>query len=135
LNKKGFSLIEVVVALGIFAVVFAGTVTLVARVVSLELSARDRTTGIALAQGKMEETIANFDSSCPNGSIQTASNLPFTNNPKFRYTIINSNISYSSGVGPYISSPDFTEATVTVTWNNNLGSNSFSLKRILNKCQ
>lgn len=49
-KKKAFTLIEVVVALGILAAVFAGTVTMIVTVVRLALSARQKTEAVALAQ-------------------------------------------------------------------------------------
>jgi prepilin-type N-terminal cleavage/methylation domain-containing protein len=59
LFKKGFTLIEVVVALGILAAVFAGTVTLVVTVVKLALSSRIKTEAITLAQKGLAVQIQN----------------------------------------------------------------------------
>jgi prepilin-type N-terminal cleavage/methylation domain-containing protein len=138
LNKKGFSLIEVIVALGIFAVVFTGAVSLIGKIVSLEYSARDRTTGIALAQGKMEEVVADFQNRCPDGSILTAPLTDFPGNPRFQYTVsnnINPNYIAFAG-GPAISGANgYNEVTVAVSWRNRLGVQGFSLKRIISICQ
>lgn len=64
MNKRAFTLIETVVALGILAVVFSGVVTLVIQVVNLELGARRQTEAVALAQGVLAEKVALLCSGC-----------------------------------------------------------------------
>lgn len=138
LIKKGFTLVEVVVALGILAMVFAGTVTLIVKVSSLGLASRDRTTAVGLAQGKMDEVIANYQKTCAAGStINSISNTNF-NSPynRFAYNLVN-NINFSPyGTPPYqITDNDFQGVTITVSWQNMFGQNSYTLKRFVPKCQ
>lgn len=81
LIKKGQTLIEVVVALGILALVFTGTITLIVQVVNLELSAKNRTEAVTLAQRKLTEARIGIENGCSqtsylevgteNGSIVT----------------------------------------------------------------
>lgn len=136
-NKKGLTLIEVVVALGILTVVFAGVVTLIVQIVSLELSSRDRTQAIALAQGKLAEVTASLSNGCSNVSPVTNSTpINFGEpNARFSYTVSeNTNISY--GTAPYlIQSPDYSEITVNVFWNDRISSgNNVKLSQVVLKC-
>lgn len=57
---SGFTIVELVVAMGIFIAVFAGTVTLIVQVVNLALSARQKTEVVAIAQRGLSEKIASF---------------------------------------------------------------------------
>lgn len=68
--KKGQTLVEVIVALGILAFVFAGTVTLIVQVVNLELAARNRTEAVALAQKYMALNIQSMGNGCTNLGVE-----------------------------------------------------------------
>jgi type II secretory pathway pseudopilin PulG len=58
-NKKGESLVEVVVSLGIIIFLFSAVVSLLIVSVNLNLGARQRTEAIALAQRNMNDYIVN----------------------------------------------------------------------------
>jgi len=135
--KKGLTLIEVVVALGILAIVFAGVVTLIVQIVSLELSSRDRTQGIALAQGKLSEVTASISNGCSNVSpVTNAAPILFdVPNSRFSYVVAeNTGINY--GAAPYIiASPDYSEITVSVFWDDRVSeNNSIKLTQVVKKC-
>lgn len=57
-SKKGESLVEVVVALGIFSFVFFGVVNIVAGSITLNMSARQRTEAVAMVQKNLNEYLA-----------------------------------------------------------------------------
>lgn len=63
-KKRGQSLVEVLVAVSIITLVFAGTATLIVQVVNLELSARSRTEAVALGQKYLSESLINIQESC-----------------------------------------------------------------------
>jgi type II secretory pathway pseudopilin PulG len=65
-NKKGQTLVETVVALGILAIVLTGTISLVVNIVSLVLSSRNKTEAMALAEKGLAEAVAGVE----NGSIK-----------------------------------------------------------------
>ncbi|MDD3481153.1 MAG: prepilin-type N-terminal cleavage/methylation domain-containing protein [Patescibacteria group bacterium] len=71
-TKRGISLVEVVVALGIIAIVFSGVITLIISAVNLELSARTRTEAIARNQKNLAEVVQLLESGC----AKDANNLP-----------------------------------------------------------
>lgn len=60
-NKKGESLVEVLVALSIFMLVFAGVVTMITGSVTLNLSARQRTETVAMVQKNLNLYLASTD--------------------------------------------------------------------------
>ena len=66
-SKKGESLVEVVVSLGIMAMVFAGVVNIVVAAVTLNLSSRQRLEVIATVQKNLNEWLAadSLNNSCP----------------------------------------------------------------------
>lgn len=130
-NKRGQTLVEVVVALGILAMVFAGVVTLIVRVVDLELMARDRTVAVSLAQKKLAETVGNLGDGCnvsdytiPNGSIVEGSKT-------FNYSgAINNSFDYSNE----LNNKNFVEITIKVDWQEKSGSVSkYELKQVVRK--
>lgn len=57
-RKKGESLVEVVVALGIIAFVFMGVVNIIASSITLNVSARQRTEAVAMVQKNLNEYLA-----------------------------------------------------------------------------
>jgi type II secretory pathway pseudopilin PulG len=63
-NKKGQTLVEVVVALGIVFIVFASMTTLVISSIRLVVKSRDKTEAIYLAQREITEFQDGFTRSC-----------------------------------------------------------------------
>jgi len=57
-SKKGESLVEVIVALGIFAFIFMGVINMIASSITLNLSSRQRTEAISKTQKNLNEYLA-----------------------------------------------------------------------------
>lgn len=57
-KRKGESLVEVIVALGIFAFIFMGVVNIIASSITLNLSSRQRTEAVSKTQKKLNEYLA-----------------------------------------------------------------------------
>jgi len=57
-SKKGESLVEVIIALGIFAFIFVGVVNVIANSITLNLSSRQRTEAVSKTQKKLNEYLA-----------------------------------------------------------------------------
>jgi prepilin-type N-terminal cleavage/methylation domain-containing protein len=118
LNKKGFSLIEVIVALGIVTMVFAGTITLIVQVVNLQLQARNRTEAVAIAQRQMANAMVNIGGGCAYTEyVRENQSVPGT---IYRYDIFaNKNgevFSYSGSGGNTIDESNFMQIRVVVRW-------------------
>lgn len=64
-KKRGFGLVEVMVALSILAMVFSAVVTLIVNVVNLNLVSRQRTEAIAFAQDGLALGVAEISNGCP----------------------------------------------------------------------
>lgn len=62
-KKRGESLVEVIVALGILAFVFMGVVNVIASSITLNMSSRQRTEAIAMVQKNLSEYLAKNASS------------------------------------------------------------------------
>lgn len=129
LNKKGFTLVEVVVALGILAIVFTGTVTLVVNVFNLELSSRSLTEAVAIAQGKMAETVASLDGGCfINTPISMTEPVPIDD----KYTYLISNEAFDYSVTDGFTSENFLKIKVTVSWEDKgIGERTYELEQIV----
>lgn len=128
MTRKGQSLVEVVVALGIVSIVFSGTVTLIVQTVNLELSARDRTEAINYAQKILNEKVVEIEGGC-NLEYTTGevSGPPFG---KYNSTInVNNNFtSYGNG----LDSANFIEITSRVTWKpKGLPDDKYEVKQIV----
>lgn len=125
-SKKGFTLVEVVVALGILTIVLAATVTLIIGVVNLALVARDKTEATALVQKGLSETISRIqkcDSSLTtqNYSINGKSIYIYINkakDPSGNYAVADENFKFDSTgtLGGTINSAGFYKVTAVVTW-------------------
>lgn len=76
-SRRGESLVEVVVALGIIMFIFAGAVNIIANAITLNASARTRTEAVAKVQKNLNEYLASLDSSgqC---SVTPYASLPTT---------------------------------------------------------
>lgn len=111
LKCRGFSLIEVVLALGILVMVFSITSTLIIQVVNTAISARERTKAILLAQEEMAKQVAQIEGEC---NLPEATNQPITGTKNdFSFTIShNKEIDYGQGLGR----EDFMEVSITVNW-------------------
>jgi type II secretory pathway pseudopilin PulG len=133
LNKKGQSLVEVVVALGILAMVFAGVVTLIVEVVNLELSARNKTVAVALAQQKLAHTVVGINSGCGSTTPSTQNGTEIKGGVSFEYTAETApSPSYNETLGLF--GDNFTEVTITIAWENrNSSDNEYVLKQIVKK--
>lgn len=79
ISRKGESLVEVVVALSIFAFIFMGVVNIIAYSVTLNLSSRQRTEVVAMVQKNLNEYLALYTNTgaCTVGdrTVGTVSNL------------------------------------------------------------
>lgn len=134
LNKKGQSLIEVVVALGILTIVFTGVLTLISQVVGLELAARNNTHAVALAQRKLATVITEIGDGCNIGSLSSPAGTETIGAVDFEYQIdINNNntgFNYTSG----LDDSNFTQIVVTISWaDRSFSDNSYNLKQIIKK--
>lgn len=130
LSKKGQSLVEVIVALGILAVVFAGVISLIVRVVDLELMARDRTIAVSYAQQVLAETIGKMGNGCSETADDTFTGSRTEGN-EFSYTgTIKDSPDYSNG----LDQKSFKEVTITVKWKDKSGlTNTYELKQAVKK--
>lgn len=117
MNKRGMTLIEVVVATGILLMVFAGTTTLVVNVVQLSVNSRLRTIAVAYAQKAMTKCIGDYNSdpslnSCvvptlPSEIQSAGATIEKTWSPAY----LNNR---TTDVG--LSNANFVRITVTVSW-------------------
>lgn len=116
-NKKGLSLIEVVVSLSILAIVFVGTITLIVNVVNLVLITRDKTEATALMQKGLTKGIDRAKDSC-RGSVDYDETLEEING-KYTITVTNSDdfepINSTAGDGS-ISKDNFVSVKSKVEW-------------------
>lgn len=114
-RKRGQSLVEVLVAVGIITLVFAGTATLIVQVVNLELSARSRTEAVALGQKYLSESVMNIQENC-------ATNLNMDPIPPVgKYTITKSCTALSDNLAEDVSATNCTDnnfmrMNIDVTW-------------------
>lgn len=130
-TKKAFTLIEVVVALGILAIVFSGTVTLVVNVVNLQLSSRNRNEAVAKAQKVMSESVALISCGCSTdlskiseGEKDTDTSLPYTLN-------VTENYNYNGSLSP-ADAAHFAKISILVTWEDKgLGEMNYPLEQIV----
>lgn len=121
-TKRGFTLVEVVVALGILALVFSGVVTLVVQVVNLELGARRQTEAVALAQGKMAEQVALICDDC--SETVTPEDIIDQEDNGYIYDIYFDD-------GPYT---NFVTIKVVVTWTDKgIGDRDYSITQAVRK--
>lgn len=125
-TKKGFTLVEVIVALGILAVVFVGTVTLIVNVVNLELSSRNLTEAVAIAQGKLAEAIVPINGGCTASTPTDV--LPTPAGEKYTYEI-NFEDNYNFG-----GLSNFIKVEVKVNWKDKgLGQREYKIDQIVRK--
>jgi prepilin-type N-terminal cleavage/methylation domain-containing protein len=109
-NDKGYSLIEVFIAMGILSIVLLGMAGLINITVAINRNSAEKTVAISMAQDKMEETIAK-------GYL----NLPATNQTVTEdYGAMANYLSYERITDIKINKPDtdIKLITVDVYWNN-----------------
>jgi prepilin-type N-terminal cleavage/methylation domain-containing protein len=109
-NDKGYSLIEVFIAMGILSIVLLGMAGLINITVAINRNSAEKTVAISLAQDKMEETIAK-------GYL----NLPATNQTVTEgYGAMANYLSYERITDIKINKPDMDIKLITVDvyWNN-----------------
>lgn len=138
LNRvKGQSLIEVVVALGILAAVFATAATLIVTIVDLNVSARSRTEVVALAQKVLSENVKDAMTYCSTNVASKPKNCTLMpGRPDYCVTVDVRKGRYSTGSSPYVfvidpSREDFARITVTVDWKDKTVSNSYEVSQIV----
>ena len=139
MNKKGQTLVEVVVALGILTVVFAAVITLISQVVHFELSSRNTTIATNIAQKKLAEAVSEIGDGCISESAPLEDSLgsQIIGGIKFSYETNNSNTfdykeNNTSSVG--FDNSSFMEIVVKVTWEEkNLGIRDIILKQVVKK--
>jgi prepilin-type N-terminal cleavage/methylation domain-containing protein len=108
--KKGFTLIEVVVALGILTTVLTGTITLVSKVVDLQIAARSRSEATAIAQGEMSKRLTLAQQGCTT-DFSTVDGSGAIG--RFTYLVTH----YSATNFNNVSDADFVTINVRLTWN------------------
>jgi len=124
-NQKGFTLVEVMIALVILSVGILAMAEM--QIVAIKANARSKniTSAIILTEGKLEELkAAGFsDPSFSNGTISEG-NIDETgaSGGKFdRVTIIED----------YDSSDDMKKVTVTISWTDSMGSSNITMENVL----
>lgn len=135
LNKKGQTLVEVVVALAIIALVFAGTVTLIANLSNLILSSRNKTEAIALAQGGMATLIEMSRANCSaelsiydGGHILNG--IEYIIEGRSEYYIVDVNNEFVSTTD--LSSAEYVRFNLKVEWEDkSIGSNEYKYSEII----
>ncbi len=121
-NKKGQSLVEVMVAMFVLMIVFVTSVTLIVQSLNLVMMSRSRTEVAAIAQRAMTELVLQIKSSCPAFS-GTLSPLTFEApaNKVGNYTVVKAATLVTqanlptSAIYTFQTSGTY-EVTVTLTW-------------------
>jgi prepilin-type N-terminal cleavage/methylation domain-containing protein len=109
-GKNGFTLIELVVAMGILTMVFAGTVTLIIAVVNLAMSTRTKTEVVALTQKELTNTIVSYRQTptqpigCASISVQSLNIQKCIDSPPL------------SDLGDGFDSMGYVKITINTTW-------------------
>lgn len=139
LNKKGQSLIEVVVALAILVTVFAGTITLIITIVDLNVAARQRTEAVAWAQKYLSEAVKKVEDGC----VKKAASLVDPDGPPDPHpnyditygTVLGSYTGAGTEVSPYgfsYSGADYIRIYVKVIWKDKVGNtNEYTVVQIV----
>jgi prepilin-type N-terminal cleavage/methylation domain-containing protein len=124
-NKKGFTLIEVVVALGILTIVLSATVTLIIQVVNLAMITRDKTEATALVQKGLSEKISDIKKCggtlTDSSSVVNGKNLYVyidkEKDASGNYTVVDNDVNILGTRGSSITSANFYKIIAVVKWN------------------
>lgn len=137
LNKKrnnGLTLVEVVVACGILAMVLAGTITLILTVVNLSLSARQKTEAVTMAQKVLTDCVVAYRAEP--GTFDTVAGQTC---PASVTLSPGSDLTGASGTIQDVSVPNstvnFAQVTATITWQirGDPNPSTYSLTQIIRK--
>lgn len=133
-NKKGFTLIEVVVALGILAMALAGAVTLITVALRLSVESRNVTQATALMQKGIADGSVAVESCCTTAPTLTPPGktsdyavatggfqyTPTVGNTKYTlFVSFDQNFADQTSGTEKISKDKFTKVTSKVTWDTN----------------
>lgn len=122
-NKRGFTLIEVIVSLGILTMVFASVITLISAVMGLAVLTRDNTIAASLAQKHLSEAVSTIKKG---GDPTFAKGHFWRDNEGFDYSI-----DISTAPKAPINSAKFKVANVTIYWSEKNSLKSFSVKQVV----
>lgn len=140
LNKskkiKGLTLVEVVVALSIFAIVFSGTATLIISVVNLAMISKERTEAISYAQKGLALRIKSLDYGC---SVKDKGFVAPSFGTKYSLTTTYKGGNYvDDGTGAGVifeqsaaANPDFIKVEATIHWNTKFGEETETVSQII----
>lgn len=128
-RKRGISLIEVVVALGIIAIVFAGTITLIISVVNLEMSARARTEAVAITQKYLALNVHALGTGCQKNNI-----APIDDSSGDPYQVTAQITSVGDDLVTQNNDGGFLRIEIITTWNyKSLGQETYNLAQVVRK--
>ena len=125
INNKGQSLVEVVVALTILAIVFIGIVTLAANTIKLMLSSRQKMQAVAIAQQQLELEKSNTGNSCTARTVPSNPVIPSQTIDGTAYTITKSLASSANY-------PNAVLVTITVSWPVQSQTMSLTVRELVN---
>jgi prepilin-type N-terminal cleavage/methylation domain-containing protein len=133
LSKKGFTLIEVVVSMGILALVFSGTVALIVQLVGLTLSSRMQTQAVAYAQDNLNKCMSDYINGIRNVSdvtcLTTAPPAGTNFNLETRLEDSYAEIKDASDTNAKIDKGDFAQITIIAKWKEYGRDNEYTLKQ------
>lgn len=136
--NKGLTLVEVVVALSIFAIVFSGTATLIISVVNLAVISKERTEAITYAQKGLALRIKSLDYGCNVGvSDEAAFNDSIDWDEKYKLTTKVEPGKFNDSGDGIVSfaatntEPNFVKITSTINWNGKFGNQVEEISQII----
>lgn len=117
-RRRGFTLIEVVTALGVFALVMLALVSAFLYAFKINASAANQTRAAYAAQAKMEETISNVYDAIPTGTIEVKERIDSDPTHYFYPFWRQTEVTYvDDNVNPNASETGMKRIDVTVFWN------------------
>jgi type II secretory pathway pseudopilin PulG len=140
-QKKGFTIVETIVALSILIIVFSAAVTLVITAVNLVVSTRNKTEAVTLAQEGLADIVQHAIGRC---AVSDAVPLPCPSDyPSCTRPVLQGGVNFEITVNlskatNTITAPEgfvdidkFQRATATVTWNERGAGNSYQLTQLI----